>query len=396
LLRLTSTLIESCRLCLTREIDWSLLPGSTPPALVDLLRRRLERDPKKRLRDIGDVRLDDIALATAAVAGAAPSTRRWWLWGLAMSAALAIGVSTTGTFLYLPAPTTVPTRLRWLARDGRPLETIGEAAQFETFPELSPDGRQVAISERVSGTWGLSVIDLARATRVRLAAGERVSTPAWTPDGRSLLYSTPAGATEPIIKRVWLDGSTSESLESGFRPVSRDGLRYFFDRLRKNDFDLLVGTLDRTAAAGTFVGGALADVAARPSPDGRLVAYMSMPSVAVGGPEVVLRHYPATGARRQLWSGGGYWPRWGHEGDRVYYNTVDGIYEVTVTTSGDTVTLSRPRRLFARRSPLTEVGPDGIDVARDGRFLVLERVESSTERFVHTAARFGDVSDTRT
>jgi hypothetical protein len=80
----------------------------------------------------------------------------------------------------------------------------------------------------------------------------------------------------------------------------------------------------------------------------------------------------------------------------VYYNTVDGIYEVTVTTSGDTVTLSRPRRLFARRSPLTEVGPDGIDVARDGRFLVLERVESSTERFVHTAARFGDVSDTRT
>ena len=133
----------------------------------------------------------------------------------------------------------------------------------------------------------------------------------------------------------------------------------------------------------TFVGGALADVAARPSPDGRLVAYMSMPSIVVGNPEVVLRRYPATDARWQVSSGGGSHPRWSHEGDRVYYNTADGIYEVAVATGGDTLTLSRPRRLFARRAPLTEIGPDGFDVARDGRFLLLEQVASSTERFVH-------------
>ena len=116
-------------------------------------------------------------------------------------------VSTTGTFLYLPAATTVPTRLQWLARDGTRLEAIGEAAQFETFPELSPDGTQVAISERVSGTWGLSVIDLARGTRLRLAAGERVSTPAWAPDGRSILYSsTPP---EPPTRSSGACGSTA-------------------------------------------------------------------------------------------------------------------------------------------------------------------------------------------
>ena len=309
---------------------------------------------------------------------------RWWKSTVCSDGLGTPSVSTTGTFLYLPAPTTVPTRLQWLARDGTPHEAIGEAALFEAFPELSPDGTQIAIGERVSGTWGLSVIDLARGTRVRLATGERVSTPAWAPDGRSLLYSsTPPGTVDPVIKRVWLDGSPSVSLEPGLHPVSRDGLRYFFDRLRKNDFDLLVGTLDRTAPTGTFVGGALADVAPRPSPDGRLVAYMSMPSIAVGNPEVVLRRYPATGARWQVSSGGGSWPRWSHKGDRVYYNTADGIYEVTVTTSGDTLTLSRPRRLFARRAPLTEIGPDGFDVAKDGRFLVLERVASSIERSVH-------------
>lgn len=67
----------------------------------------------------------------------------------------------------------------------------------------------------------------------------------------------------------------------------------------------------------------------------------------------------------------------------MYYNPADGSYEVAVTTSGQTSTLSRPRRPFARRAPLTEIGPDGFDVARDGRFLLLERVASSTERFVH-------------
>ena len=43
-------------------------------------------------------------------------------------------VSTTGTFLYLPAATNVPTRLQWFAQDGTALEAIGEPAQFETFP----------------------------------------------------------------------------------------------------------------------------------------------------------------------------------------------------------------------------------------------------------------------
>jgi hypothetical protein len=97
----------------------------------------------------------------------------------------------------------------------------------------------------------------------------------------------------------------------------------------------------------------------------------------------VLRRYPATDARWQVSSGGGSWPRWSREGDHIYYNTADGIYEVAVTTRGDTLTLSRPSRLFARRAPLTEIGPDGFDVAKDGRFLLLERVAAATERSVH-------------
>ena len=41
-----------------------------------------------------------------------------------------------------------------------------------------------------------------------------------------------------------------------------------------------------------------------------------------------------------------------------------------------------------RRAPLTEIGPDGFDVAKDGRFLLLEQVASSTERLVHVVVNW--------
>ena len=43
---------------LEREPDWSALPAATPAAVQRLLRRCLAKDPKQRLRDIGDVRIE--------------------------------------------------------------------------------------------------------------------------------------------------------------------------------------------------------------------------------------------------------------------------------------------------------------------------------------------------
>ncbi len=43
---------------LEREPDWSGLPAHTPAGIRRLLQRCLEKDPKRRLRDIGDARLE--------------------------------------------------------------------------------------------------------------------------------------------------------------------------------------------------------------------------------------------------------------------------------------------------------------------------------------------------
>ena len=43
---------------ITKEPDWTALPAKTPPGITRLLRRCLEKEPKERLRDIGDARID--------------------------------------------------------------------------------------------------------------------------------------------------------------------------------------------------------------------------------------------------------------------------------------------------------------------------------------------------
>ena len=165
------TLTDTLAAVLTREIDWSQLPGSTPPALVDLLRRCLERDPKKRLRDIGDVRLDDSALATASAVGPAPSTaRRWWLWGLAMSAALAAGVAIgrIGPGVVAGPP----------AREVRftfPADDPSSAA-------ISPDGSMAVVA---SGG-PLRVRDLVGVSLRELSGTDGAVKPFWSPDSRTI------------------------------------------------------------------------------------------------------------------------------------------------------------------------------------------------------------------
>ena len=52
------TVSDTIAAILEREPDWSALPAQTPASIRRLLQRCLEKDPKRRLRDIGDARLE--------------------------------------------------------------------------------------------------------------------------------------------------------------------------------------------------------------------------------------------------------------------------------------------------------------------------------------------------
>jgi Tol biopolymer transport system component len=71
------TVSDTIASVLRQEIDWAALPPATPSTIVSLLHRCLERDPKRRLRDIGEARVVIEALgqhaAGSSIVGSGPS-----------------------------------------------------------------------------------------------------------------------------------------------------------------------------------------------------------------------------------------------------------------------------------------------------------------------------------
>ena len=58
------TITDTLAALVERDPDWQALPAATPAKIRDLLRRCLQKDPQRRLRDIGDAYLDvDDAIA---------------------------------------------------------------------------------------------------------------------------------------------------------------------------------------------------------------------------------------------------------------------------------------------------------------------------------------------
>src|SRR5439155_2936360 len=51
------TVSETMALVMTKDPDWNVLPASTPARIHELVRRCLIKEPRNRIRDIGDVRI---------------------------------------------------------------------------------------------------------------------------------------------------------------------------------------------------------------------------------------------------------------------------------------------------------------------------------------------------
>jgi len=80
------TVTEIVAAILKGEPNWQALPAATPWRIKELLRRCLQKDPRERLRDIGDARID-IEAPMAYPSETAPARRRFsLLWVAAISA----------------------------------------------------------------------------------------------------------------------------------------------------------------------------------------------------------------------------------------------------------------------------------------------------------------------
>ena len=170
---------------LQREIDFSVLPASTPPALRRLLRRLLERNPGRRLHDIADARIvledlvagrmeEDGAESTAAArTPQRPGALHWLPWSLAALAALA--AAAVVVLNRRGASAAPPRALRFHVA---PPESSTPTRRGSSF-ELSPDGRFLAIT--AAGELWVRPLDAVSARR--LEGIEDATYPFWSPDG---------------------------------------------------------------------------------------------------------------------------------------------------------------------------------------------------------------------
>jgi eukaryotic-like serine/threonine-protein kinase len=173
--------------------------GRVPAQLRPLIARCLEKDPKNRLRDIGDVwqLLDAVPAASVAPARARPLP---WL----VAAVLAVGV---GVALWAPwrADPPAPRPLRFQIY---PPEKTTFAGATDNPPAISPDGKQVAFTAfGQDGRARIWIRDLNALDARVLEGTEEAGAQFWSPDSRYIGFRSGGE-----LKKVAASGGPTQTL----------------------------------------------------------------------------------------------------------------------------------------------------------------------------------------
>jgi Tol biopolymer transport system component len=206
------TISDSIGKILQTEADLAALPAGTPRAVRELIPRCLVKDPKQRLRDIGDAR---IALEDAGRAGVDPaavakievpaqSKKAWLPWTVA---ALAILVA-VGGFAFTPrgGPVTPQSRgAKFLALNAP------EGIRFTGNPgdnALAPDGGSIVVSAvGDAGTASLYLRKFDDPAWKPLPGTEGGYFPFWSPDGRAVGFFAASK-----LKKISIGGGTADTI----------------------------------------------------------------------------------------------------------------------------------------------------------------------------------------
>jgi serine/threonine-protein kinase len=182
---------------LRQEIDWTAVPAGTPPRLVALLRECLVRDPKQRLRDIGDARivLDKILIGQGddsvtspqltTTSSAAVGTRSMWrrAMPLALVATALAGTAAWWLTTQRQAATAPATRLLMDLRPADHLAGSTSVRPSRTALAISPDGDWVAFSAVRDNRTQLFMRELTESSARPVPGTEGGIAPFSSPDG---------------------------------------------------------------------------------------------------------------------------------------------------------------------------------------------------------------------
>jgi Tol biopolymer transport system component len=236
---------ETLASVLQQEVDWAAIPASTPALVRNLIARCLERDPRQRLRDIGEARIlienpsrslltpdsaplqfprrpfVPIAIGLVAVAALAAVTTRYFSEKRSVSFIRRLIVSTAPDQIlnypmsgYILALSPDGRNLVYVANDRlylRPLSDFQarpipgtDSYQSVTDPVFSPDGRRIAFYAR--GDQTIKRISVAGGAAVTICKAEMLYGIQWA--GDSIYFGQPHKG----VMRVSAEGGAPEEV----------------------------------------------------------------------------------------------------------------------------------------------------------------------------------------
>jgi eukaryotic-like serine/threonine-protein kinase len=199
------TVSDTAAAILERDVDWEPMRSTAPAAVCQLIRHCLAKDPRHRLRDIGDARLRiDEILSAASGPVEAPALGRTHVWRWA-SAVLALALLAAGLAWYLAArqPAAAPPAQFTLSFAGQDPDVA-----VRTVPSPSPDGRYfVFVGSSRNGPPSLWIRAIESAESRAIPGTEGAQIPIWSPDGLSIAFFA-----DGRLKKVAVNGGQPQTI----------------------------------------------------------------------------------------------------------------------------------------------------------------------------------------
>ncbi len=364
------TVSDTLAAVLRQDIDLHALPAGTPAGIVRLLSRCLDRDPKNRLHDVADARLElRSAMEEPPVQEAAPRAgrprreRAFWLgWSLAgaalllavLLAVLLVRSHRTGTEAHAVL------RVQFLPPDSERLVIADSNKMLRAFA-VSPDGSRLVYVVENGATSELRLRSLDSLQSTALAGTEAATNPFFSPDGKWIGFA--AGGK---LKKVAVAGGMPITLAEarGFRGAvwGDDGTIYYVPDLYVPISSIpAAGGASRVVTKIRLAEGELQHRWPELLPGSKVLLY-TVGSGSDWDDATIVAERLDSGERKVLVRGGTS-PRY-LPGGALVYARAGGLYAVSLDAR--TLAVGGPPVEVARNIYIDPRGLAHMDVSRDG------------------------------
>ena len=246
--------------------------------------------------------------------------------------------------------------LVWVDQRGNE-EPLGAPAGDYWYIDLSPDGSTVAVTKVDEGTRDIHIWDIESATLERRTYGEMDFAPEFSPDGRTIAFSSGRPAEEPgrDLYLVPRDGSANATLLYGnadnLYPMSwtADGRLVVLVRAGSlvaggvDTDDIVLLTADAQEIEPLVGEVSFSENSPELSPDGQWLVYASNDS---GQSQVFVRRIPGPSGRWPVSPAGTDRPRWSADGGTIFYVYEGAMWAASMQLDEEALVLER-ERLFS-------------------------------------------------